>query len=350
MRILGIETSCDETAAAVADENGRVYGEVVHSQIELHAKTGGVVPELAARDHARNVEAVVREALTRANIEVPALDAIAVTARPGLVGALLVGVEFAKGLALGAKKPLVEVDHLIGHMLAVFLAREGELASPPAYPFVALLVSGGHTGIYRVDGPRGEEIAELGATRDDAAGEAFDKVAKALGLGYPGGPLIDALASRGDPSRFPFESPMPSPKSAEFSFSGLKTQVQRFLETHGKPTEEELPHVAASFQKAVVDVLVKKLVAAALREGVSHIAIGGGVAANRELRARLEAAAKAAGLTLYLPSLKSCTDNAAMIAFAGALAFERGAAASFSLDPSATTSIVRLTRKGRGHR
>ncbi len=350
MRILGIETSCDETAAAVVSESGRVLGEVVHSQIELHQKTGGVVPELAARDHARNIESVVKVALERAAVGVLDLDAIAVTARPGLVGALLVGVEFAKGLALGSGKPLVEVDHLIGHMLAIFLARDGDKERAPAYPFISLLVSGGHTGIYRVDGPRAAQITELGATRDDAAGEAFDKVAKALGLGYPGGPVIDALAARGDAKRFPFESPMASPKSAEFSFSGLKTQVQRFLEAHGPPSEADLPHVAASFQRAVTEVLAKKLVAAALREGVFAISIGGGVAANAELRARVTTLAAASGLALELPSLKSCTDNAAMIAFAGALAFQQGEVATLSLDPSATTSITRLTRKGRGHR
>ncbi len=353
-RVLGIETSCDETAAAVVDLEGNVLGETVHSQIELHARIGGIVPELAARDHARNIDAVVRRALDLAEVALDDVDAIAVTARPGLVGALLVGVEFAKGLSLGSGKPLIEVDHLIGHILAIHLRRSGPGASlvhqTPVFPFLSLLVSGGHTGIYRVEGPRAEDIVELGATRDDAAGEAFDKVGKALGLGYPGGPVIDRLAKTGDASRFPFASPMPSKKSAEFSFSGLKTQVMRFLESHGPLSETELADVCASFQKAVVDVLTSKLVAAAEREDVTRIAIGGGVAANRELRERITDLGVKKGLTVILPELASATDNAAMIAYAGALGFSRGECASLDLDPSTETSIAAQTRKGRGQR
>ncbi|HEY8078935.1 MAG TPA: tRNA (adenosine(37)-N6)-threonylcarbamoyltransferase complex transferase subunit TsaD, partial [Labilithrix sp.] len=196
MIVLGIESSCDETGAAIVDESGRVLSDVVQSQVKLHAEYGGVVPELASRDHLRNIGPVVREAATRAGVELAALDGIAVTNRPGLVGALLVGVQTAKGLAWALGKPLVGVDHLVGHLLAVFLRRGEKSPDPPRFPFVALLASGGHTAIYRVDSPGA--VRELGATRDDAVGEAFDKVAKAMGLGYPGGPVVDKLAERGD--------------------------------------------------------------------------------------------------------------------------------------------------------
>ncbi|MCK6592204.1 MAG: tRNA (adenosine(37)-N6)-threonylcarbamoyltransferase complex transferase subunit TsaD, partial [Polyangiaceae bacterium] len=236
MRVLGIETSCDETAAAVVTETGDVLSDVVKSQIALHAPYGGVVPELASRDHARAVIPVVREALERAGVSIGDLDGIAVTSRPGLAGALLVGLQAAKGIAWGAGKPLVTVDHLVGHLLAVFLRRRSPSGasapfSSPAYPFIALLASGGHTAIYRADGPSLAQIRELGATRDDAAGEAFDKVAKLLGLGYPGGPVVDKLAAQGDAARgreiFKLPSPMAQRESLEFSFSGIKTAIAR---------------------------------------------------------------------------------------------------------------------------
>ena len=201
MRVLGIETSCDETAAAVVTATGEVLSDVVRSQIAAHAPYGGVVPEIASRDHARAVAPVVIEALAQAGVELRDVDGIAVTNQPGLSGALLVGLQMAKGLAWAAEKPLVGVDHLVGHLLAVFLRRPAAEAKVPEYPFVALLVSGGHTAIYRVDGPELSKVHEIGATRDDAAGEAFDKVAKLLGLGYPGGPVVDRLAAQGDPKR-----------------------------------------------------------------------------------------------------------------------------------------------------
>ncbi|MEA2746023.1 MAG: tRNA N6-adenosine threonylcarbamoyltransferase, partial [Myxococcales bacterium] len=325
MLVLGIESSCDETGAAIVDENGRVLSDVVQSQVSLHAPYGGVIPELASRDHLRNAGPVVREALTRANVGWDAIDGIAVTNRPGLVGALLVGVQLAKGLAWARGLPLVGVDHLVGHLLAVFLrrdakpgaaAREEEL--PPAFPFVALLASGGHTAIYRVDGPSAAQVRELGATRDDAAGEAFDKVGKVLGLGYPGGPVIDRLARGGDPKAVPFTLPMGHTKSFELSFSGIKTQVAARVREHGIPkSESELAGVCASFQAAVTSVLAKKLVAAAVQEGVGTVVIGGGVAANRELRERVTDLAREHGIRAVLPELASCTDNAAMIAYAG---------------------------------
>ena len=354
MRVLGIESSCDETGAAVVDETGRVLSDVVQSQVSLHAPYGGVIPELASRDHLRNAGPVVRDALARAGVGWDAIDGIAVTNRPGLVGALLVGVQLAKGLAWARGLPLVGVDHLIGHLLAVFLRRhaQGETEdTPPEFPFVALLASGGHTAIYRVDGPTVAQVRELGATRDDAAGEAFDKVAKLLGLGYPGGPVIDRLALNGDPKAVPFTLPMGHTTSFEMSFSGIKTQVAARVREHGLPaTESELAGTCASFQAAVTSVLAKKLVAAAVQEGVRTIVIGGGVAANRELRARVTALAGDHGIRAVLPELASCTDNAAMIAYAGLVRLRSGERDGWDLVATNATSLPRSTRKGRGAR
>jgi len=350
--VLGIESSCDETGAAVVDGHGRVLSDVVHSQISLHAPYGGVIPELASRDHLRNVGPVVREALARANAGWDALDGIAVTNRPGLVGALLVGVQAAKGLAWSRGLPLVGVDHLVGHLLAVFLQRDASRAEePPTFPFVALLASGGHTAIYRVDGPSAAQVRELGATRDDAAGEAFDKVAKVLGLGYPGGPVIDRLARGGDATAVPLTLPMGHSKSFELSFSGIKTQVAARVREHGVPgTEKELADTCASFQTAVTSVLAKKLVAAALQEDVKTVVIGGGVAANRELRTRVKALASEHGLRAVVPELASCTDNAAMIAYAGLVRLRAGERDGWDLVATNATSLPRTTRKGRGAR
>jgi N6-L-threonylcarbamoyladenine synthase len=349
--VLGIESSCDETGAAIVDGEGRVASDVVQSQVRLHAEYGGVVPELASRDHVKNVSHVVREALARANTSWDAIDAIAVTNRPGLVGALLVGVQAAKGIAWGAGKPLVGVDHLVGHLLAVFLRRGEAVAAAPTFPFVALLASGGHTAIYRVEAPQAEGVRELGATRDDAAGEAFDKVAKLLGLGYPGGPVIDRLASKGDPTRVKLIAPMAHSSSLEFSFSGIKTQAARWVATHGVPRDPgALADVCASFQRAVTDVLATKLVAAAVREGVRDVVLGGGVAANSALRARTAELAAKRDLRAFVPPLASCTDNAAMIAYAGAMRFARGERDGWDLVATSQTALPRATRKGRGAR
>ncbi len=351
MLVLGIESSCDETGAALVHDDGRVVSDVVQSQVKLHAEYGGVVPELASRDHVKNVTHVVRGAIEKANASWEAIDAVAVTNRPGLVGALLVGVQAAKGIAWGAGKPLVGVDHLVGHLLAVFLQRGGAEAPVPEFPFVALLASGGHTAIYRVDAPHAENVRELGATRDDAAGEAFDKVAKILGLGYPGGPVVDRLAAQGDPTRVKLIAPMADPSSLEFSFSGIKTQAARWVAEHGVPKDPQLlADVCASFQRAVTDVLAAKLIAAAAREGVRHVVLGGGVAANRELRARTAALAAGRGLTAFVPPLASCTDNAAMIAYAGAMRARRGERDGWDLVATSQTSLPRATRKGRGAR
>jgi N6-L-threonylcarbamoyladenine synthase len=354
VRVLGIESSCDETGAAIVDENGNVLSDVVQSQVALHTQYGGVIPELASRDHLKNFAPVVRDAMSRAGVGWDDLDGIAVTNRPGLVGALLVGVQAAKGLAWARGLPLVGVDHLVGHLLAVFLRRKPDAETPPDFPFVALLASGGHTAIYRVDGPRASMVRELGATRDDAAGEAYDKVAKLLGRGYPGGPIVDRLAAKGDASAVKLSLPMGRgghTKSFDFSFSGIKTQVAELVRQNGVPKDEKaLADVCASFQSAVTTVLAKKLVEAAATEGVATVVIGGGVAANRELRARTKELAEARGMRAVVPDLASCTDNAAMIAYAGLVRLRDGERDDWTLIATNATSLPRTTRKGRGAR
>lgn len=353
MRVLGIETSCDETAAAVVSDDGTVLSDVVHSQIKVHAPFGGVVPELASRDHLRNIQPVVSEAVSRAGMQFSELDGIAVTCRPGLTGALLVGVQMAQGLAWALNKPLVGVDHLVGHLLAVFLKHPGIAASDPApsYPFVALLASGGHTAIYLVRGPDLDQVSELGATRDDAAGEAYDKIAKLLGLGYPGGPIVDKLARQGDPKAIALSLPMNVKSSLEFSFSGLKSNVARWVESNGRPKDEtELKNLCAAFQQRVVQTLVSKTVRAARLNGIPMLVLGGGVAANSELRETAVREGAGAGLHVVIPPFRSCTDNAAMIAFAGVARLARGEDDRGKLEVSPRTHLPRATRKGKGRR
>jgi len=351
MLVLGIETSCDETAAAVVDGDGRVFSDVVRSQVALHAPYGGVVPELASRDHLHNLGPVVRSAIDQAGVTLEDLDGVAVTHRPGLVGALLVGVQVAKGIAWASGKPLVGVDHLVGHLLSVFLRREGGSVIAPSFPFVCLLASGGHTAIYRVESPHPEGIEELGATRDDAAGEAFDKVAKLLGLGYPGGPAIDRLAVHGNPSRLKLSAPMGSCQTLEMSFSGIKTQIAQLVARERLTHDAEwVADVCAAFQATVVDVLARKVVAGALRERVSDIVLGGGVVANRELRRHTTDLAARQGLRVFVPPIASCGDNAAMIAYAGALRLAAHEADGWYLVATGRTVLQRTTRKGRGPR
>lgn len=324
MIILGIETSCDETAAAVVRDGKEILSSVIASQVSIHSPYGGVVPELASRKHLEYIIPVIETALDRAGVSGPELDALAVTQGPGLIGALLVGLSAAKAMAYALDKPLVAVNHVEGHIQAAFLS-----GSAPQNPVICLVVSGGHTALYRVDPDGGSRL--LGATRDDAAGEAFDKIAKLLDIGYPGGVAIDRLASGANPKSIQFPRSRFEKESLEFSFSGLKTAAANFIRRHGRPasistlgaagvSREEgsysLEDFAASFQEAIVDVLVEKTLKAAQQCGLSDIAAAGGVAANSRLRERLAQEAAAANFRLYLPPLQFCTDNAVMIAAA----------------------------------
>src|SRR3954470_18894161 len=323
-RVLGLESSCDETAAAIVEDGRIVRSDVVASQHDVHARYGGVVPELASRAHIRNVVPVVQAALERAGCSLGDIDGIAVTNAPGLVGALLVGLQTAKALAWVTGKPLVGVHHLEGHLSAVYLVdptESGPLHSglepdPPPFPHLALIVSGGHTSLVRVDGHG--QLVEIGATRDDAAGEAFDKGAKLLGLGYPGGVVIDRLAKTGDPTAVAFPRSMTSGEhGSDFSFSGLKTALLHHVRAHGIPEGKQLEDLCASYQAAIVEVLVRKTRRAARRLGLHHVQICGGVAANSGLRTAMIAAGEEDDFRVYVPPPSRCTDNAAMIAAAG---------------------------------
>lgn len=401
--ILGIESSCDETAAAVVRAGGHALSNVVASQMELHANYGGVVPELASREHLRNIVLVVREALSRADVSLSDLDAIAVTSGPGLAGALLVGITYAKALAFGSGKPLIAVNHLEGHIHAVLMEARERAEAPMELPLLALVVSGGHTHLYLAEHPKqqGSGIApavsaqntwkyrNVGRTVDDAAGEAFDKVAKLLGLGYPGGPWIDTLAAHGNPRAVPFTFSQIKPRASklehaasqssngqgipslpvapnyDFSFSGIKTAVLRYTQTHAmqaaietrrrafaanpslKPSSPEslalldpqTLDLIASFQNAVVGNLLRQTFAAAEVFGARGLVVSGGVAANSELRRRFTAEAARRGLPAAFPSLALSTDNAAMIA---AAAWPRFLAAEFASEDLTATPQLRL--------
>jgi N6-L-threonylcarbamoyladenine synthase len=340
MLILGIETSCDETAAALVESGRRVRSSVVASQIEDHRPYGGVVPEIAGRKHLENLVPVVQAALAEAGAQPADVGAVAVTSSPGLMGALLVGTSFGKALALGWGVPLVEVNHLHAHALAILLGRHR-----PRFPYLALVVSGGHTTLFRVDAPLSLDI--LGQTRDDAAGEVLDKVAKFLGLGYPGGPAIDRLAAGGNPRAIRFPRGLQRATTLDFSFSGLKTAVvNHALGTHrlegrlndqATPAlpERELRDLVASFQEAVVDALVGTTLRAAASQKLSTVVVSGGVAANSRLREKMDLQGAAAGLRVLFPSPELCTDNAAMIAAAAWHLARRGRFAGLDLRPSA---------------
>ncbi|HZZ94827.1 MAG TPA: tRNA (adenosine(37)-N6)-threonylcarbamoyltransferase complex transferase subunit TsaD [Usitatibacter sp.] len=329
MLVLGIETSCDETGVALYDTRAGLLADALHSQVDLHALYGGVVPELASRDHVRRLLPLLREVLERSDRALADVDLVAFTQGPGLGGALLVGASVAAGVALALGKPVMGIHHLEGHLLSPLLAQPA-----PKFPFVALLVSGGHTQLMRVDGVGRYRL--LGETLDDAAGEAFDKTAQLLGLGYPGGPALARLAEGGDAARFELPRPMLSSGDLDFSFSGLKTAVLTRVKAMGTPDEAMRRDLAASFQQATVDVLAAKCRAALEREGLDTLVVAGGVGANRALRARLESDMAARGARVYFPPLRLCTDNGAMIAFAAALkhpAAEASAVQDFAIHP-----------------
>src|SRR5262245_41713973 len=331
MIILGIESSCDETAAAVVADSSRIVSSVVASQDPIHAPYGGVVPELASRRHLEMIVPVVEQALAGAGIGLGDLDAIAVTQGPGLVGSLLVGCSMAKSLAYARRLPLVPFNHLDGHIYAAFLApADAARANTPEHPFLALVVSGGHTALYHATAPLAYSL--VGQTRDDAAGEAFDKTAKLLGLGFPGGPIIQKTAEHGDPQAIPFPLAHMTDGAPDFSFSGIKTSVSFHVKRHGPLGGREVADIAASFQAAVVKMLVRKTVRAALHLGVKRVVLTGGVAANGPLRTALAAEASEHCLTLYIPPRQLCTDNAAMIAAAGTARFRAGERASLTLN------------------
>ncbi|HEY5799873.1 MAG TPA: tRNA (adenosine(37)-N6)-threonylcarbamoyltransferase complex transferase subunit TsaD [Burkholderiaceae bacterium] len=315
MMVLGVESSCDETGLALYDSDRGLLAHALYSQVSMHEEYGGVVPELASRDHIRRAIPLLKQTLKDAGAELSQIDAIAYTQGPGLAGALLVGASVACSLGLALDKPVLGIHHLEGHLLAPLLAD-----NPPPFPFVALLVSGGHTQLMRVDSVGKYEM--LGETLDDAAGEAFDKSAKLLGLGYPGGPAISRLAEFGDPEAYKLPRPMLHSKDLNFSFSGLKTAVLTVVKKQSNGAnvcEQDKANIARGFVDAIVDVLTAKCVAALKQTGLKRLVVAGGVGANKQLRASLDAAAVKKRFQVYYPALEFCTDNGAMIAFAGAM-------------------------------
>jgi N6-L-threonylcarbamoyladenine synthase len=329
MLVLGIESSCDECAAALVADGSRLLAQKVSSQIPIHSPYGGVVPELASRDHVRRIVPVIEQTFAQAGVGLSECDGIAVTAGPGLIGSLLVGVMAAKALAWSLQKPLVGVNHLQAHLRSIFL--HGDFP----YPHLGLVVSGGHTSLFRVEGP--ERLKPIGRTLDDAAGEAFDKVAKLLQLSYPGGVSIERLAEKGNPQAFHFPRPMPG-KRLDFSFSGLKTAVAVRIKKEGLPAGDALGDFAASFQEAVVDTLVKKTILAARKEKLKRILVAGGVAANRRLREKLQESAAGDGFAVAFPPVPLCTDNAAMVAALGGCLLSTGKDDGIMLDADAGLS------------
>lgn len=313
MIVLGVESSCDETGLALYDTQRGLLAHALHSQIAMHEEYGGVVPELASRDHIRRAIPLLQQVLNKSGIDRHAIDVIAYTKGPGLAGALLVGASIACGLGLSLDKPVLGIHHLEGHLLSPLLSGD-----PPEFPFIALLVSGGHTQLMRVDGVGQYQL--LGETLDDAAGEAFDKSAKLLGLGYPGGPAISRMAEFGDPTAYQLPRPMLHSKNLDFSFSGLKTAVLTVVKNQtSNLCEQDKANIARAFVDAIVDVLVAKCLAALKQTGLKRLVIAGGVGANKQLREALNAAAAKRRFRVYYPELEFCTDNGAMIAFAAAM-------------------------------
>jgi N6-L-threonylcarbamoyladenine synthase len=336
MLILGIDTSCDDTSASVVKKGTKILSNIISNQTDIHKKYGGIVPELASRRHIEMIWPVVDEALKVAGVTFEDLSGIAVCYGPGLIGSLLVGCSFAKAICYAKKIPLFAVNHLEGHIFSVFL--EGACLS---FPFIALIISGGHTSLYRVDGFR--MYKELGRTRDDAVGEAYDKVSKLLGLGYPGGPIIDELAKKGNPKAIDFPRAY-LPQSLDFSFSGIKTAVLNYLktmqDTRCRIQDKDIVHhdindIAASFQASVIDVLVRKTESAIKKTRIKRVILSGGVASNSEIRKRMKGMANKREIEIFIPSVSLCTDNAAMIAAAGYHHLKAKNIASLDLNPKA---------------
>ncbi len=347
--ILGIETSCDETAAAVLKDGRHVLSNIVGLQWEIHGKYGGIVPELACRRHIEVIYPITEEAIKKGGIKLSDINAIAVTSGPGLVGAILVGVSFAKSLAYALKVPLISVNHLEGHLWAISLEKRVQR------PFIGIVVSGGHTNLYLVEDMGRYRL--LGSTLDDAAGEAFDKVSKILGLGFPGGPAIERCAESGDMEAINFPRALSGRKGSDFSFSGIKTAVLNYIRTRYPVSHvDDIPQVlkgreklkadiAASFQRAVVDVLVSKTLWAAHKMGIERVVISGGVACNRLLRDKMKEHALKYGIKVYVPTPKYCTDNAAMIAWVGYRYYKKGVFADLTLNADARSSIGSSSRR-----
>lgn len=334
MLVLGIETSCDETATALYDSERGLLAHEVYSQVELHAEFGGVVPELASRDHIRKTSPLIQQVLAKAKLALTDVDGVAYTAGPGLVGALLVGSAIGRSLAFALGKPAVAIHHMEGHLLAPMLD-----PNPPSFPFVALLVSGGHTQLVRVDGIGQYEM--LGDSVDDAAGEAFDKTAKLLELGYPGGPALAKLAEQGNPDRFTFPRPMTDRPGLEFSFSGLKTYAMYTLRENGDDPQTKAD-IAYAFEHAVVETLFIKCRRALEQTGLTTLVMAGGVSANKKLRARLDELANQKGYQVHYPQNEFCTDNAAMIAYAGCQRLLAGQAQELAFKAQARWSLESL--------
>lgn len=332
MLVLGVETSCDDTAAAVLQDGQTILANVISSQDEVHGLYGGVVPELASREHINNIMPIVDGALREAGATLKDVDGMAVTYGPGLVGSLLVGLSLVKGISFCSGIPYVGVNHLEAHLLAIHLEHE------VAFPYIALLASGGHTLLYCVRGVG--DYAHLGGTRDDAAGEAYDKVAKLMGLGYPGGRAIDQLAQTGNPKAIRFPRARIKSSAYEFSFSGIKTAVWHYLKSQGEEEwRAKSADIAASFQEAVTDMLIRPAITAARAGAIERIVLSGGVAANSRLRAKMKEEAEAAGMTVFYPAPKFCTDNGAMIALAGYHWLKRGRRDDFRLNADADLTL-----------
>lgn len=333
MYILAIETSCDDTGASVLLDGRKILSNIVSSQIDVHRKYGGIVPELASRRHIESITPIVKLALEEAKVSLKDIKGIAVTQGPGLIGSLLVGLSFAKALAYATGVPFVGVNHIEAHLSAIFLEEDF-----PKFPYIGLVVSGGHTSIFRVNDFG--DYTLLGQTRDDAAGEAFDKVAKFLGLGYPGGPIIEELSKKGNPSAIKFPQPFLGKESFDFSFSGLKTAVVNYIQSN-KGMKEDLPDdliydIVSSFQNVVVEILVKKTINAAKKQGLRRIVISGGVASNQYLRRKMRERAKEEKMKVYIPSPSLCTDNAAMVGVIGYEYLKRGRKSNLSINAYST--------------